>query len=404
VALGLGAKLTTALVLPVMAVLALLRGRRATLAGLAGALVGLAAIGMWGYVLNIVHTGHVLGHGGGRIENTTSPSWPGTGITSLFLVYEAMDRAVLSNTEVHVLAVIGVVGAAAAAAWAVARRRRRDAPWDAAGVLLPLVAALLVICAGWFLSWLSDRWGHQIRRPKGIVGPLNHGANEDTSAFGPLGSVLLVALPAIAVFEAVRRRAGVRVLALAASVPVFFVLLVLQSKWNEFLTRFLVVPVVLAAPLLAFLFRRRLTAVVWVAVAVFVGLLTVAHMESKPLSARPWNFTEVRALQQAQNPQVARAYAELEREVPPQACIGAVLGLDEPAYLLFGSHFQHHVAFLPVTNVVHTALVNGLFYVVISTGPDRTAAADFRAAGWHVTRLGSFWFLAAEPKATTGAC
>src|SRR6185437_9642898 len=97
-------------------------------------------------------------------------------------------------------------------------------------------------------------------------------------------------------------------------------------------TRFLVVPVVLAAPLLAFLFRRRITAVVWAAVAVFVGVLTVAHMASKPLSARPWHFTEVRALQQAQNPQVAQAYADLERAVPPQACIGAVLGLDEPAY------------------------------------------------------------------------
>jgi hypothetical protein len=53
---------------------------------------------------------------------------------------------------------------------------------------------------------------------------------------------------------------------------------------------------------------------------------------------------------------------------------------------------------------VHAALVNGVFYVVISTGPDRTAVADFRAAGWHVTRLGSYWFLAAEPKATTGIC
>ena len=404
VALGLGTKLTTALVLPVLAVLALLRGRRATLMAVAGALVAFAAIGMWGYVLNHDHTGKLLGHGGGRIENTTSPSWPGTGITALFLAYETMDRAVLSNLDVHVLAALGVLGAAGAAAWAVARRRRRDAPAEAAGILLPFLAALLVIGAGWFLSWLSDRWGHWIRRPKGIVGPLNSGADEDTSAFGPLGAVLLVAVPAIALYEAVRRRAHAAHIALAASVPLFVLLLVLQSKWNEFLTRFLVVPVVLSAPLFAFFFRRRLPALAWIAVASFVGLQTVAQIESKPLHARPWHFTQVRALQQAQDPQVAQALAALQRTLPPHACVGAVLGLDEPAYLLFGRGFQHHVEFLPVTGAVHQAVVNGLFYAVISTGPDSTAAADFHAAGWKVRRLGSYWLLASEPKATTGVC
>ena len=66
-------------------------GARRVLA-LGGALVAFAAVGMWGYVLNHDHTGKLLGHGQGRIENTTSPSWPGTGVTALFLVYETMDR------------------------------------------------------------------------------------------------------------------------------------------------------------------------------------------------------------------------------------------------------------------------------------------------------------------------
>ena len=168
----------------------------------------------------------------------------------------------LSNLDVHLLAAIGVAAAGVAGAWAMrarpARARRRP---EAGGVLLPFVAALLVIGAGWVLSWLSDRWGHPIRRPKGIVGPLNGGANEDTSAFGPLGAVLLFAVPVIVAFAAsCARRADARFVALAVSVPLFLLLLVLQSKWNEFLTRFLVVPVVLAAPLLAFLFRRRAAA------------------------------------------------------------------------------------------------------------------------------------------------
>jgi hypothetical protein len=164
------------------------------------------------------------------------------------------------------------------------------------------------------------------------------------------------------------------------------------------------VPVVLAAPLLAFLFRRRAAAIAWIVVACFVGVQAVTHMSSKPLSARPWRFDQVRALQQAQDPQVARAFAQLERSVPAHACIGAVLGLDEPAYLLYGPGLRHHVVFLPVTGAVHAALVNALFYVVVSTGPDRTAAADFRKAGWHLRRLGDYWLLASEPKATTGDC
>ena len=287
---------------------------------LGGALVAFAAVGMWGYVLNHDHTGKLLGHGSGRIENTTSPSWPGTGVTALFLVYETMDRAVLTNPEVHWLAAIGIAGAIAAGAWALMRRRRGEAASEAAGVALPFVSALLVIGAGWVLSWLSDRWGHPIRRPKGIVGPLNSGSNEDTSAFGPLGAVLMYALPLLTIAAVARGRFDARRVALAASVPLFVLLLVLESKWNEFLTRFLVVPVVLGAPLLAYLFGRRLATISFAAVASFVGLLTIAHATAKPLSARPWNFTQVRALEQAQNPEVATALA-------PLPALGAAAGV-----------------------------------------------------------------------------
>jgi hypothetical protein len=404
VAYGLGAKLTTALVLPILLLLALLRGRRATVLALGGALVAFAAVGMWGYVLNHDHTGKLLGNGGGRIENTTSPSWPGTGVTALFLVYETMDRGVLTNPEVHWLAIIGIAGAVAAGAWALQRGRRRAAGSEAAGVAPPFVSALLVIGAGWVLSWLSDRWGHPIRRPKGIVGPLNHGSNEDTSAFGPLGAVLMYALPLLTIAAVARGRFDARRVALAASVPLFLLLLVLESKWNEFLTRFLVVPVVLGAPLLAYLFGRRLATIAFAVVASFVGLLTIVHATAKPLSARPWSFTQVRALEQAQDPEVATALARFQQLVPAHACVGAVLGLDEPAYLLYGPGLHHHVEYLPVTDAVHQALLRGLFYVVISTGPDRTAAEDFRKAGWNVRPLGQYWLLASEPNATTGAC
>ena len=262
------------------------------------------------------------------------------------------------------------------------RRRRREAASEAAGIALPFVSALLVIGAGWVLSWLSDRWGHPIRRPKGIVGPLNCGSNEDTSAFGPLGAVLMYALPLLTIAAVARGRFDARRVALAASVPLFVLLLVLESKWNEFLTRFLVVPVVLGAPLLAYLFapapRDHL---------VRGGRIVRRAADDRACDREAAQRAAVEASRRCgrssrpQNPEVAAALARFQRLVPPRACVGAVLGLDEPAYLLYGPGLRHHVEYLPVTDAVHQALLKALFYVVISTGPNRTAADDFRRAG-----------------------
>ena len=71
---------------------------------------------------------------------------------------------------------------------------------------------------------------------------------------------------------------------------------------------------------------------------------------------------------------VARALTTFDRVVPAHACVGAVLGVDEPSYLLFGPRFEHRVRYLHVVDPVHQALVDGLFYVVISTGPNRWVA------------------------------
>jgi hypothetical protein len=85
--LGLGAKLTTVFVWPVLALLLLARGRRAAAVVLAGAGAGFATFGCWGYVLNIVHTGRPLGDGGGRVEVTASPSFPGSLETGVHMLY-----------------------------------------------------------------------------------------------------------------------------------------------------------------------------------------------------------------------------------------------------------------------------------------------------------------------------
>ena len=104
------------------------------------------------------------------------------------------------------------------------------------------------------------------------------------------------------------------------------------------------------------------------------------------------------------DPATATALVAFDRLVPAHACVGAVLGPDEPSDLLFGPSLAHRVVYLKVNDAVLPALDDGLFYVVISTGPDRWAAGTFAHAGWRIRPLGTYWLLASAPHATTGVC
>ena len=408
VGLGLGAKLTTALVLPVVACLALIRGRRTAALGLAGAVIGFASIGMWGYVLNNSHTGQLLGHGQGRIEDTASPSYPGSVATFLDVLYQTMDLSALSDRLIHVLALVGILAATAAASYAIHRSRVRHALFDAAAVAIPFLAPLIVIGGAGVLAYITRWWGFPVRGRGGIVGDITRVANEDLSAFGPLGAVALLTVIVASLVAFVRRRADARQFALALALPSFLVFLSLEARWNEFLTRFLLVPAVLAAPLLARLFRGRGTTAAYLAVATITAGLTLEHEQTKPLQStygRPWELSRVQALDLAGAPDTAAALAAYEALVPPRACVGAILGVDEPSYLLFGPSLHRRVLYLSVdSDAVLAAYRAGLFYVVISTGPNRWVAEKFRAAGWSIRPLASYWLLAVAPNAGSGDC
>ena len=86
------------------------------------------------------------------------------------------------------------------------------------------------------------------------------------------------------------------------------------------------------------------------------------------------------------------------------ACLGAVLGPDEPSYLLWGPRLERRVHFLPSTAAVAEALRGGLFRVVVSTGENAPVAGTFAEAGWRVRRLADYWLLAEAPGAEGDAC
>ena len=408
--MGVGAKLTAVLVAPVLLWLAVLRGRRVVLAGIAGAAAGFAAIGSLGYALNAVHTGHVLGVGTGAVEDRASPSYPGSLQNGFTLLYGMMDVSVLWKGLILALAVAGFVAGLAAWTWARRHRRGREALGDAAGAAVPFAAPLLVLGGAAVLALIADRWGFPIRGADGILRPVNenlnqiytHISNEDYSAFGPVGIVALILAIALAVRAVVRRRADLRYLALAVTLPFFLVVMSLITFWNPFLIRFFLVPAVLTAPLLAFLFRSTAVLAAWVAAAGIAITLTVIRDQTKPLSSpygfgRPWELTQSESLSTNSRNEYADAVVAYNRLVPPRACVGAVLAGFDPSYLLYGPKLHHRVYYLSASgNPVPSALRRGLFYVVINPVEEHGVPREFEQAGWRIEPLGGYWVLATD--------
>jgi hypothetical protein len=411
VAFGLGTKLTTVLVLPFLAALALVRGRRIVTAALAGCLVAFTAVGMWGYVLNTIHTGDPLGAGTGRVQFRGTPSYPGSLANFFYLSYGLMDLSALSNRLIHTLALVGVIAGIAAGCWALRRAPAPRAVTSTLTVALPLLAPVLVLGGAAAVAFVADRAGFPIRGPNGILAPLNANlsrtytrfANEDYSAYGPLGIVALATAIAVTVHAYVRRRADIRHLVLASALPLFLLFISLGSTWHVFLIRFFLLPAVLAAPLLASLFSGRTTTAAYVLVAALVAALTLTHDEPKPLHKEdghgpPWQLTQLTALRTNSDGGWADDLAAYQNLIPSHACVGALLDVDQPSYLLYGSRLQHHVIFLPLVPAPLQAQRDGLSYVVISETHNWLVNV-FRADGWTIQPLGQMWRAAIEPHA-----
>jgi Glycosyltransferase family 87 len=415
VGVGLGAKLTTALVVPVLLWLALLRGRTIAVLALSGAAAGLVAIGMWGYVQNLAQTGHVLGVGTAGIEDRASPAYPRSVANAFDLVYGLMDGSVLSSRLIHALAIAGVAGGlgVAASRW---RSKQRRALGEGVGVAIPFIAPLLVIGGAAAVSWGAGLWGFPLRGAGGIIGPLNANlnleygriSNENYSAFGPVGVVALVVATVLTLVACVTRRVDPRHLALACAFPLFLILVSLTTAWNPFLIRFFLVPAVLAAPLLARLFPSRAVTLAYAVAAGLTAGLTIIHDQTKPLHnpyglGVPWELTQVGSLTTNSNGAFAIADAKIHDLLPAGVCIGSVSAPWEPTYLLYGPRLQHRVFFLPPGDPLTDAIRHNLGYVAISAGTYASAADAFTRAGWSAQPIGGL-LLATAPHAAEGTC
>ena len=408
IGIGLGAKLTIALVLPVLLVLAVGRGRRAVGAAFAGAAVGFAGVGIWGYVLNVANTGHVLGYLGTHIDvpSYEQPLHPSSFATTVDVVYGTLDVSVFSDHVIRWLWIGGIVAAVAGAGYAWARGRRWSALLIGTAIAVPFLSPLLMIHAGDGIASLARSWGFPVRGPAGNVGDIAR--NAQSAVFGPVGAMAFLGIPFVTLAAFVRRRADWRYLVLAAAVPLFYILLG-HEIYNYFMTRFLLVPAALVAPLFALFLSRRAVASAFLAVAAISVAMVVMQDPLRPLENRsgfgpPWQLTQVQAAYLTDEKGVGAAVASYATRVPAHACVGAVLGGDEPAYFLSGPRLQHKVVYLPVASALSEAYARLLSYVVISTGPNRWVAGAFRKDGWTIRSLGGYWLLASAPHAADGIC
>jgi hypothetical protein len=327
-----------------------------------------------------------------------------------------MDESVLSTRVIYLLGVAGVLGAAAVLVLISRRAGRPRAVRTATSAAIPFLAPLAVLAGGAVVAYGAYLWGFPIRGPTGIATPVNdnlseiytHISNEDYSAFGPVGIVSLVVAAVLALYAVARRRADSRQLALAVTLPLFLLLISLETFWNPFLIRFFLVPAVLVAPLLAQLFTSRITTAAYALVAGLTVALTVIHDQTKPLFnpyglGVPWNLTQQNALATNSRDEYATALRGYQRLVPARACVGAILGNSDPSYLLFGPNLEHRVLYLSALDPVLPALRDGLMYVVINPSIETGVPGAFRVVHWKLTSLG-YWLLASAPYASGGRC
>lgn len=221
--------------------------------------------------------------------------------------------------------------------------------------------------------------------------PLNAQADEDYSYFGPLGVLLVLPLTFGYVLAWARSREDRAKGLLALALPVYLVTLALAYSYNEWIGRFMLVPVGLVAPLIASSYATRSLRVPLTAIGTLFLALALLHNTHKPLGLGGqdpfWALT--RPQQQAlARPYLATALEGFDRVVPESARVGYVFGEEDWDYPLYGEHFKRRLIRLPSRDPLHAAAALGLRWVVIgrvdTPGVVDWVAVQFRSSGWSL--------------------
>jgi len=353
VGLAVGTKLTAFFALPAVVLLALgLVSRRRLLELAAASIVGIAALGAYTYVLNLAETGRPLG----RVVDETVQQPHVTGRGTVATVARSYWRF-LDLSGFH-----------------------PKTKWveDAGSAGRHVFRALDLP--------VNPPESTQVQ----FTFTPNVAVSEDVSFFGPLGFLLVVPLSVGGLALWLIRRADRRTGLLALALPLYVLGVALAYRYNGWLGRFYVTPVALTMPLAGALYRWRKLAAAVAALGALTLVLADAFNGEKPagLESQPavWSLTRPEA-QALVNPSLLPVLRLAER-LPPR--IGAVLGVDDWSYPLYGANLDRRVVFLARRDALARARQHGLRVVLFGAG-----RRPLHAAGWRLRPVGtSGWTLA----------
>jgi hypothetical protein len=203
----------------------------------------------------------------------------------------------------------------------------------------------------------------------GIHVGVNLRANEDFAFFGALGAALVVPVALVTLVASVRRRADFRRLALASAIPLFALELAVVYEYNDWIGRFMVVPVALTAPLLAAAYPARKLAAASVVLAATGCFATVGFNELKPVGLHGttpvWAMSRVR-VETIGRPRMQPIIDLVQASVPQRVRLGLVAGQDDWSYPFYGSSLQRRVVYLDGNGALASAERQGIDEVLFA--------------------------------------
>jgi hypothetical protein len=384
VGLAVGTKVSVALALPALALVAFAAGgvRRVLLAAASSA-VGFAAFGAYIFARRAGEvsavTGVPTGHGSLRSQLTSVDVVS----TAARVLYRFSDLSGFENV-MHVpgaafaLIVVPMVAVAVAAAPRRGEARRR-ASWAAAVALataVPLAAFLLGALGHGAFALL-----HIPANPSGATanGPFHFGINvqagEGPSYYGPLGAFLLWPLCLGVCVAWARGRVDRRIAALAAALPIGVLAAAALISYTPYIGRYFIGPVAIAMPLAAYAYRSQL--VMRAATLVAIAFLVLAHAFNltKPVglagSTPVWSLS-LPAAQTLERPAYRPILERVAATVPQNASVGVALASGDWSYPFYGAHLGRTVTYLGPTTTRGTAARAQVGWLIIHEPPTHT--------------------------------
>jgi hypothetical protein len=207
----------------------------------------------------------------------------------------------------------------------------------------------------------------------------NVDASEDSSAFGPLGFLLVLPLSLGVLFW---RRADRAHRALALALPLYVLALALGTRWNLYVDRFLATPVALTLPLAPVVLRHRSVRVACLVLAAATLALALRYDPSKPPGV--WNKSR-EEVQTIRWPELRPVLETVAKRVPPNVRLGVDLRPLDWEYPFWGPGLERRLVWLPEQSA------DGLDWVLLGTGvaarpPGHWCAQRFPSVHWTLLR------------------